>query len=116
MKSDFTGGTPDPPGGRLFLPWYMGYRLSASNSQDLAMQLQKDLNQALPGWKFPIRQAPIGVLASATMPAVAIEIGNLNNDVSVKTLTDADFQTKLAATLAAGIEQYAVAHAGARKP
>ena len=60
------------------------------------MQLQKDLNQALPGWKFPIRQAPIGVLASATMPAVAIEIGNLNNDVSVKTLLDPEFQTKLA--------------------
>jgi N-acetylmuramoyl-L-alanine amidase len=116
MKSDFTGGTPEPPGGRLFLPWYMGYRLSGSSSQALATALQKDLNQALPGWKFPIRQAPIGVLASATMPAVAIEIGNLNNDVSVKTLTDVEFQTKLAGTIAAGIEQYAIAHAGNRKP
>ena len=52
----------------------------------------RTLNQALPGWKFPIRHAPIGVLASATMPSVAIEIGNFNNDASVKTLADRNFR------------------------
>ncbi len=48
------------------------------------------------------------MLASATMPAVAIEIGNLNNDASVKTLADPEFQTKLASAIAAGIEQFAL--------
>ena len=49
------------------------------------------------------------------MPSVAIEIGNFNNDASVKTLADTEFQTKLASAIAAGIEQFAVAQAGGRK-
>ena len=115
MKSDFTGGVEETAGGRLFFPWYMAYRNSAPASQAVAKQLQQTLNQAMPGWKFPIRQAPIGVLASATMPAVALEIGNLNSDASVKTLIDPEFQTKIAAAVAAGIEQFAIARAGGRK-
>lgn len=114
MNPNFTGGTPEPAGGRLFLPWYMAYRINLQQSRAVASQLQQNLNQALPGWKFPIRSGPIGVLASATMPAVAIEVGNLNNDVSVKTLTDPEFQAKLASTIAAGIEQFAVSQSGGR--
>jgi N-acetylmuramoyl-L-alanine amidase len=112
MKPDFTGGLPEPAGGRLFLPWYMAFRTNAAASQAMAESLQRNLNQALPEWKFPIRYGPVGVLASATMPAIALEIGNLNNDTSAKTLTDPEFQTKLTATIAAGIEQFA---AGGRK-
>ena len=89
--------------------------MSQPTSEGVAKQLQQNLTQALPGWKFPIRHAPIGVLASATMPSVAIEIGNFNNDASVKTLGDTEFQTKLASAIAAGIEQFAVAQAGGRK-
>jgi len=112
MKPDFTGGLPEPAGGRLFLPWYMAFRTNASASQAMAESLQKSLSDALPGWKFPIRYAPIGVLASATMPAVALELGNLNNDTTAKALTEAEFQTKLATTIAAGIDSSA---AGGRK-
>ena len=115
MRGDFTGGSgPQPPGQRLFLPWFMAYRTSQQASQALASQLQQDLNQALPGWKFPMRSGPVAVLASLTMPAVAIEFGNLNNDVSVQTLTDPAFQTKIAATMAAAIEKFAETRAGAR--
>ena len=96
----------------MFLPWYMAFRTNASASQAMAESLQKSLSDALPGWKFPIRYAPIGVLASATMPAVALELGNLNNDTTAKALTEAEFQTKLATTIAAGIDQFA---AGGRK-
>ena len=46
------------------------------------------------------------------MPAIAIEVGNLNNDNSAKELTDPEFQMKLTATIAEGIEQFA---AGGRK-
>ena len=112
MKPDFTGGIPEPAGGRLFLPWYMAYRIHAPASKTMAEHLQRNLTQALPGWKFPIRYGPMGVLASATMPAIALEVGNLNNDVSVKTLTDPEFQTTLATTIAASVEQFAV---GGRK-
>ena len=116
MKPDFTGGLAEPRGGRLFYPWYMAYRISQPASAALAADLQRHLNEAFPGWKFPIRTGPMGVLASATVPAVAVEIGNLNNDVSVKTLIDPESQTKLAATIAAGIERFASTHAGGRKP
>jgi N-acetylmuramoyl-L-alanine amidase len=112
MKPDFTGGLPEPPGGRLFLPWYMAYRTNAAASQAMAESLQKNLNQSLTGWNFPIRYGPMGVLASATMPAIALEVGNLNNDASAKTLADPEFQTKLTSTIAEGIQQFA---AGARK-
>src|SRR4030095_2088872 len=91
MKPDFTGGLAEPAGGRLFLPWYMAYRTNAAATQALAESLQKNLNEALPGWKFPIRYGPMGVLASATMPAIALEVGNLNNDASAKMLTEPDF-------------------------
>jgi N-acetylmuramoyl-L-alanine amidase len=107
MKPDFTVGISEPAGGRLFLPWYMAYRLNAPASKAMADRLQSNLTQALPGWKFPIRYGPMGVLASATMPAIALEVGNLNNDVSAKTLTEPEFQTKFSATVAAGIEQFA---------
>jgi N-acetylmuramoyl-L-alanine amidase len=46
------------------------------------------------------------------MPAIAIEIGNLNNDDSVKLLNDPEFQTKLTSTIAESIAQFAV---GGRK-
>jgi N-acetylmuramoyl-L-alanine amidase len=115
MKGDFSAGSgPQPPGQRLFLPWYMAHRTSLQASQALASQLQQDLNQTLPGWKFPLRAGPVGVLASLTMPAVAIELGNLNNDVSVQTLLDPAFQTKVAATMAAAIEKFAETRTGAR--
>jgi N-acetylmuramoyl-L-alanine amidase len=109
MTQDFTGGVNEPAGGRLFLPWYMAYRINSAPSKAMAEQIQKGLSQALPGSKFLIRSGPIGVLASATMPAIAIEVGNLNNDASIKAITDPEFQTKLIATIAAGIEQFATA-------
>jgi len=115
MKADFNSGPANqPPGQRLFLPWYMAYRINQKASEGLALQLQQDLNQTLPGWKFPLRSGPVGVLASVTMPAVAIEFGNLNSDVSVQTLVDPVFQTKVATTIAAAIEKFVEARAGAR--
>ena len=115
MKSDFTAGPgTQPQGQRLFLPWFMAYRTSQQGSQSLAMQLQQDLNQTLPGWKFPLRSGPIGVLASVTMPAIAIELGNLNNDVSVQTMLDPTFQTKVATAIAAAIEKFTESRIGVR--
>ena len=115
MPPEFTGGFPQFDSSRLFFPWYMAYRSSRQTSAALATQLQQSLDQAFPGWKVPIRSGPLGVLASATMPAVAVEIGNLNSDGSVKDLTDEDFQTRVVGSLAAGIERFASSPAGARQ-
>jgi len=49
----------------------------------------------------------MGVLASATMPAIALEVGNLNNDANAKMLAEPEFQAKLTATIAEAIEQFA---------
>jgi len=115
MKGDFyTGSAAQTSGQQLFLPWYLAYRTSQQASHALASTLQQDLNQTLPGWKFPMRAGPVGVLASLTMPAVAIELGNLNNDVSSQTLLDPAFQTKVATTIAAAIEKFAETGTGAR--
>jgi N-acetylmuramoyl-L-alanine amidase len=48
------------------------------------------------------------------MPAVAVEIGNLNSETGIKTITDEAFQTKMAGSIAAGIERFATASGGAR--
>jgi N-acetylmuramoyl-L-alanine amidase len=115
MNPRFTGGVAEQPAtGRLFLPWHMAYRLNQSASEALALQLQQSLSQALPGWRFPLRRGPMAVLASATMPAVAVELGNMNNAVSVQTLADAGFQARVTATLAAAIEQFMQNRAGGR--
>jgi N-acetylmuramoyl-L-alanine amidase len=115
MAPDFTGGYPQFDNNRLFFPWYMAYRSSRQESSALASQLQVNLRQAFPGLKFPIRSGPLGVLTSATMPAVVVEIGNLNNETSAKTMTDEAFQTKVAGSIATGIERFASLLAGAKQ-
>jgi N-acetylmuramoyl-L-alanine amidase len=108
MKEDF-GGPVVPTSGRdrLFLPWYLGYRIAAPGSGQVAKLLQDELAKAIPGWKFPLRSAPLGVLSSVTMPAVVLEIGNLNNSVNAQTLVDPGFQDRLAATIVTALQRFA---------
>jgi N-acetylmuramoyl-L-alanine amidase len=94
-----TPGTTD----RLFLPWYLAYRSNKPASDQAAKIFQEDLTQAFNGWNFAIRTGPLAILASAAMPAIAVEVGNINNPV----MTDATFQGKLAATIAAATERFA---------
>src|SRR4029077_6114166 len=91
---------------RLFLPWYLGYRSAWRSSQQIALIVQEELSKAVPDWKFPLRNGPIAVLASATMPSVALEIGNLNNPVNVQSLVDDAFQARLVSTIASAIERF----------
>jgi N-acetylmuramoyl-L-alanine amidase len=100
---------PLEKGQRLFLPWYLGYRTNRQSSVQVAGLLSEDLGNSLPGWKFPVRSGPVGVLASTTMPSVLIELGNLNNPSSIQALLDGAFQTKFSVTVAAAIERFAAA-------
>jgi N-acetylmuramoyl-L-alanine amidase len=108
MKDDFGGPlTPTAGKDRLFQPWFFGYRAARPASGQAAKVLQEELTKAIPGWKFPTRSAPLGVLSSVTMPCLAIEIGNLNNPVNAQTLTDTAFQTKLVNTIAGAVQRFA---------
>jgi N-acetylmuramoyl-L-alanine amidase len=92
---------------RLFQPWYLGYRTNREASVNAASILARELSNSLPGWSFPVRTGPVGVLASTIMPAVLIEIGNLNNPASAQALLDDTFQSKFGATVADAIERFA---------
>lgn len=92
---------------RLFLPWYLGYRTNRESSVKAATVLSQELSSSLPGWTFPIRTGPVGVLASTIMPAVLIEIGNLNNPDSTQALLDDTFQSRFGTTVAGAIERFA---------
>ena len=111
IKEDFAARlSPEAAAGRLFLPWFMGYHSSRQVSGEFAGILQEELSKALPEWKFPLRSGPIAVLASTTMPAVALEIGNLNDSKSE--ILDAEFQGRVVSTIAAAVERFAAARRG----
>ena len=109
MKENFGEGfTTASATGRdqLFLPWYLGYRIHQQASVSAANFLQEALSKAIPGSKFPVRTAPLAVLSSATMPSLLLEMGNLNNPMNAQTLTDAGFQSRLAATIADAVQRF----------
>ena len=109
MKENFGEGfTTASVTGRdqLFLPWYLGYRIHQQASVSAANFLQEALSKAIPGSKFAVRTAPLAVLSSATMPSLLLEMGNLNNPMNAQTLTDASFQSRLAATIADAVQRF----------
>ena len=109
MKENFGEGfTTASATGRdqLFLPWYLGYRIHHQASVSAATFLQEALSKAIPGSKFAVRTAPLAVLSSATMPSLLLEMGNLNNPMNAQTLTDASFQSRLAATIADAVQRF----------
>jgi N-acetylmuramoyl-L-alanine amidase len=101
---------PAGPAQRLFQPWYLGYRNNRASSVEIAGFLSEELSNAFPGWNFPLRTGPVGVLASTTMPSVLIEIGNVNNPASTQALLDTTFQSKIATTVTAAVERFAAVH------
>jgi|GEM_PF-1738065 len=113
IQEDFAAGlSPAASKNQLFLPWFMGYRQSRQASAAMSRILQEELSKIVPGWRFPIRTGPIAVLASTTMPSVALEIGNLNNPLSRKTVTDASFHGKFVAAMASAVARFASRRAG----
>jgi N-acetylmuramoyl-L-alanine amidase len=108
MSQDF-GGVSNVRDSRntLFLPWFLGYRTHRQASGQIAKLLQEELTGAVPGWKFPLRTAPLGVLASATMPAVVVEMGNFNNATNTQTMMDNPFQSRVVAAIVNAVQRFA---------
>jgi N-acetylmuramoyl-L-alanine amidase len=107
IQDNFAASTlPSTEKPRLFQPWYLGYRTNRESSVKAANFFSQELSNSLPGWNFPVRTGPVGVLVSTIMPAVLIEIGNLNNPASTQALLDEAFQSKLGTTVSAAIERF----------
>jgi N-acetylmuramoyl-L-alanine amidase len=107
MKEGF-GESPVQTAGKdqLFLPWYLGYRIHRQGSTAAATILQEELTKGIPGWKFPVRTAPLAVLSSAAMPSLLFEIGNVNNSVNAQTLTDLGFQARLVNSIVDAVQRF----------
>jgi len=95
-----------PGGSSLFRPWYRAQEASADNSRRFATLLGERLRRTIPSWQFTSREAPMALLASATMPAVVVELGNLNNETDRESLADPEFQTRLVNALADAIAAF----------
>jgi N-acetylmuramoyl-L-alanine amidase len=108
MKEDFgdASGPAEVGRDRLFLPWYLGYRTHRPASAAAANIFQDELKKGNPGWKVAVHTAPLAVLSSATMPSLLLEVGNLNNPMSVQTLMDNGFQSKLVSTIVDAVQRF----------
>jgi N-acetylmuramoyl-L-alanine amidase len=78
-------------------------------SRLFAETLRDALAQGIPEWPFAVRQAPLAVLASATMPSVMVELGNANNPDDLTRLSGPAFQNRV-------IDAIVEAIRGARPP
>ena len=99
LVETFAEAPREAPATDLFQPWYAAHSQSAAGSVQFATALQESLVNAIPGWQFPIRRAPISVLTSSSMPGLLLELGNANNEANLRALTDAGFQGRLIAAI-----------------
>jgi N-acetylmuramoyl-L-alanine amidase len=86
--------------------WDMAQTEYLTESSQLAETIQQELNQALGITNRGIKQAPFRVLMGATMPAVLIEVGFINNPAEEKLMKDSDYQMKLARAILRSIEKF----------
>ena len=97
---------PNPPPNPLFEPWFEAHKPNVAESRRLVEVLGRRLSAAVPGWSFPIREAPINILTSAAMPAVLVELGNANNMGNMRALTDVGFQVRIVDAIVASVEEF----------
>ena len=97
----------------LFRPWYGMHQDHLRQSRRLGEILQRNLTRAIPGWEFPLREAPISVLTSAGMPAILLEVGNANNPSNLVTLIDQGFQRRLIEAIVESVSEFGAPREGA---
>ena len=97
----------------LFRPWYGTHQNHLGQSRRLGEILQRKLTTAIPGWEFPLREAPISVLTSADMPAILLEVGNVNNPSNLVTLVDQGFQRRLIEAIVESVSEFGAPREGA---
>jgi N-acetylmuramoyl-L-alanine amidase len=96
-----------PPGSDLALIlWDMAQAEHLEESSALASRLQEELATVTGSEGRGVKQAPFRVLVGAAMPAVLVEVAFISNPDEEKLLAADDYQDKVAAALARGIERY----------
>ena len=86
--------------------WDMAQTEYLAESSQLAEYVQQELNSTLGVTDRGIKQAPFRVLMGATMPAVLIEVGFINNPAEEKLMEDSDYQMKIARAILRSIEKF----------
>lgn len=78
----------------------------SKESQRLAECVQSELIHATGAVNRGVKHAPFVVLIGTKVPAILIEIGFLSNAIEAKQLIRIEYQQKLAAAIASGVEDY----------
>jgi N-acetylmuramoyl-L-alanine amidase len=95
------------PGSDLALIlWDMAQAEHLEASSALASRIQEELAVVTGSEGRGVKQAPFRVLVGAAMPAVLVEVAFISNPDEEKLLASEAYQTKIAASLARGIERF----------
>ncbi|HSP06112.1 MAG TPA: N-acetylmuramoyl-L-alanine amidase, partial [Acidobacteriota bacterium] len=86
--------------------WDMAQTEYLTESSHLAETIQQELNDTLGITNRGIKQAPFRVLMGATMPAVLVEVGFINNPAEEKLLNDSEYQMKIARAIFRSVQSF----------
>ena len=83
----------------LFVTWDKVQLRYMEQSNQLAQDLQRDLQRTTGAASTPPMEVPIRVLQSIAAPAVAVEVGSLTPKIDAAALANPSFQQKIAAAV-----------------
>jgi len=96
--------------------WDMAQTEYLTESSQLAEMIQQELNKELNISNRGIKQAPFRVLTGATMPAVLVEVGFINNAEEEKLMANSEYQAKIATAIFRSIQKFENRNPVAPKP
>jgi N-acetylmuramoyl-L-alanine amidase len=104
------GAAEPPPGGAqgdvALILWDMAQAEHLEESSALASRIQEELADVTGSQGRGVKQAPFRVLVGASMPAVLVEVAFISNPDEEKLLVSDAYQSKVAGSLARGIERF----------
>jgi N-acetylmuramoyl-L-alanine amidase len=110
VTSDAAGGAGAPSAAEQqdvdLILWDLAQSRHLAESQRFANMIQAQLNEALQIKDRGVKQAPFRVLKGATMPAVLVELGFINNPDEEKKLQDPAYRGQLVDALITAIARY----------
>ncbi len=118
--SDAAGGAAAPSAAEQqdvdLILWDLAQSRHLAESQRFANMIQAQLNEALQIKDRGVKQAPFRVLKGATMPAVLVELGFINNPEEEKKLQDPAYRDQLLDALVTAIARYRASIEGQPQP
>jgi N-acetylmuramoyl-L-alanine amidase len=110
VTSDAAGGAGGPSAAEQqdvdLILWDLAQSRHLAESQRFANMIQAQLNEALQIKDRGVKQAPFRVLKGATMPAVLVELGFINNPEEEKKLQDPAYRDQLVDALITAVARY----------